>query len=97
MFKKNFKVRKPSHKYNTRLNHFYKTKALGIKVQKLNYLDPKDQDKFPFLVTYSLPFRYRKPTKLQSWYCPYNWVLLKGPSKAPAPLAIEIKFLKVKK
>ena len=96
MFKKNFQVRKPRHHYNTRQNHFYKTKAPGVKVEKLNFLDPKDQKKFPKLILYSLPYKYRRPSKIASWFCPYNWILLKGPSTAPAPPVFEIKFYKVK-
>ena len=96
MLKKNFKLRKPSHTYNTRLNCYFKTKAPGIKVEKLDYLDPKDQQKFPKLALYSLPYRYRRPNKIASWYCPYNWILLPGFKKTPAPPVFEIKFYKVK-
>ena len=96
MYKKNFQLRKPSQKYSTRLKIYFKTKAPGTKVEKLDYLDPKDQKKFPSLTLYSLPYRYRRPSKIASWYCPYNWVLLAGFKKAPASLAFEIKFYKVK-
>ena len=96
MFKKNFKLRKPLHTYHTRLNHYFKTKAPRIKVKKLDYLDPKDQAKFPTLALYSLPYRYRRPSKIASWYCPYNWVLLPGFRKALAPPLFDIKFYKVK-
>ena len=79
----------PKHTYNTRSNFSYKNKRAGIKVQNLEYLEPKEQAKFPQLICYSLPINYRKQ---KIWAPPgYIWTQF---GLIRTPPVFEIKFPK---
>ena len=93
--KKNFGKNFVNHQKATRLNLYYKTKIPGCKVIDIEYLTKEELQQIPYLRTYSVPKRFRKPGKL-AWTTPKGFIRVKGVGLIREPPVLEVKFYTVK-